>query len=162
VPKVVYGQKPQRTPCPACFKQLHEREDRLHGTAAVSMERMLPWGTASRTDMTRGFLGRITVGPTDWLIHARVVLAQHPIQRVILREGQVPWGSRPRADGNADYYLLPKLGGRREGKIVTMPRIGLNQKMIIRAVLEAEWPSIAFHLPGDALVALWLKTAVKS
>lgn len=73
----------------------------------------------------------------------------HPIRRVRLTGGQVPWSNHSVRDGTAEYYLLRGLGpAMRRGKTVRLPVVGILHTEIVRAVLEAEWPSITFDLPA--------------
>ena len=96
----------------------------------------------------RGFPDQLTCTAEDWLTHADAIAAAHPVTKVTLTGGQVPWSRHTVQDGTAEYYLLRGLGPTmRRGKTVRMPLIGVLHTQIIRAVLEAEWDKITFDLP---------------
>lgn len=98
-------------------------------------------------EFRRGFVELVTCDVETWFTHGDAIRRQQPVREVTLTGGQVPWGSQATDDGRADYYLEIRRGSLVwRGKPARLPRIGILHSQIIRAVLEAEWEGVTFHL----------------
>lgn len=131
--------------CPACL--LRDREQALSWITNHSDYVFGADVVVNDWTFRRGWIESVTCAATDWLAHADVITARHPVQEVVLTTMPEVHSQVRYKDGKCNWVTwIGDRGPIEEGADFGSP-IGMLSSEWVKQVLAAYWPRITFALP---------------